>query len=192
MVVHMAKQMQTSQNPTVSGTGFSSWWLVLLLGILAVIVGLLFLVFPNQSIQAYLIFLGVYWIFGGLISLIALAKNKSDPQWELFFAVISIIAGVAILTYPYYSFVIAATLYVTIIGLWAFLMGAAKLFRAYIAKDAGSGVLGIINLVFGVLIIANPLVTAGILAMIFGVFSLVAGLAAIGLAYRMKQAQETA
>ena len=70
MVIYMAEKTVTSQQAAPDVRLFP-WWLVLLWGIFAVIIGALFLYYPYRSLMASIVFLGVYWFIGGIFTLIA-------------------------------------------------------------------------------------------------------------------------
>jgi uncharacterized membrane protein HdeD (DUF308 family) len=57
-------------------------------------------------------------------------------------------------------------------------------------KDAGNGVLGIISLIFGLLLLAYPLLTVEILPLIAGGFCIVFGILAIGVSFIAKKAPD--
>ena len=165
------------------------WWLMLLWGIFTLLVGVLFLVNPGQTMEFFIIFLGAYWLVSGLFTIASLFIDRSNMGWKLFLSVINIIAGILILTYPLYSTIFVFTFLIIFIGFWACFIGAAHLYQAFTTKDAGNGVLGIISIIFGLLLLINPFIAAALLPFVFGGFAIVSGLASIYVAFVAKGAQ---
>ena len=71
----------------------SHWWLVLLEGIVAVIVGIFLITNPASTLIFLVTFLGIYWLVTGVINLITLFWNRSQWGWKLFTGIVGIIAG---------------------------------------------------------------------------------------------------
>lgn len=167
------------------------WWLLLLWGIFTLIVGGLFLFNPGQTMEFLIIFLGAYWLIGGIFTIASLVVDKSNMGWKIFLSVINILAGILILAYPLYSTIFVFTFLIIFLGFWACFIGAAHLFHAYSAKDSGNAVLGIISLIFGVLLLINPFIAATLLPFVFGGFAIVSGLASIFVAFTAKGLQDS-
>ena len=89
------------------------WWLVLLEGIAAVIVGLLLLTNTGATLAILIQVLGLYWIIKGVLALVSLFVDRSMWGWKLFVGILSIIAGVIVLDNPLWS-----TILVPNIQLW--------------------------------------------------------------------------
>lgn len=165
------------------------WWLLLLWGILSLLIGIMFLTTPGMTTVLFITFIGAYWLVGGLFTLGSLAVDRTNTGWKIFLSVINILAGILILMYPLYSTIFVLSFFVIFIGFWACFIGAAHLFQAFSAKDAGNGVLGIVSLIFGILLLINPFFAAEILPFVAGAFGIVAGLAAIFVSFTVKKAQ---
>ena len=78
--------------------------------------------------------------------------------WKVVLAILNLIAGIIVLSYPLYSTFFLLTFVIIIIGVWACITGIAHLYHAFSQKDAGNGILGIISLVFGILLLVFPLI----------------------------------
>ncbi|MGA8378837.1 MAG: DUF308 domain-containing protein, partial [Methanoregula sp.] len=99
--------------------GLHPWWVVLLWGILAVIIGIMFLASPGITTLVFATFLGAYWLVSGIFSLISLAFDRSHMGWKIFLAVLNLIAGLIILCYPLVSTIFLLLFFVVFIGVWA-------------------------------------------------------------------------
>ena len=185
----MAEQTVSSQQADVR---LFPWWLVLLWGIFAVMIGALFLAYPYNSLMASIVFLGVYWFVGGIFTLFAAFMEPTDRGWKILIAIISIIAGLAILAYPLYSFLILPAFFVIFVGFWALFVGAIKIWQGFAGKDWGAVILGVISIIFGCLLLGSPYVAVALLPYIFGGFALVGGIAAIVVSFMVRGQQKAA
>jgi uncharacterized membrane protein HdeD (DUF308 family) len=168
------------------------WWLLLLWGILTLIVGCMFLINPGQTVGFFIVFLGAWWLVGGLFTIGSLFVDRSNMGWKLFLSVINILAGILILMHPFYAAFFAIGFLIIFIGFWACFIGAAHLYHAWTAKDAGTGVLGIISIIFGLLLLINPFIAIVMVPYVFGGFAVVSGLASIYVAFTAKNVQTAA
>jgi uncharacterized membrane protein HdeD (DUF308 family) len=189
MVIYMVEKTVTSQQADVR---LFPWWLVLLWGIFAVIIGALFLAYPLKSLMASIVFLGVYWFIGGIFTLFAAFMQETDRGWKILIGIISIIAGLVILAYPLYSFLILPALFIIFVGIWALIVGAVKIYQGFAGKDWGAVILGIISIIFGFLLLGSPYVAAALIPYIFGGFAVVGGIAAIVVSFMVRGEQKAA
>jgi len=164
------------------------WWLVLLWGLLSLIVGLMFLGTPAVTTGFLILLIGAYWLVGGLFTLGSIAVDKSHAGWKIFLSGINIIAGILILAFPLFSTIFALALFVIFIGMWGCFIGVAHLSRAFRKRDPGSGVLGAISLIFGVLLLIHPLVAAALVPFVIGIFAIAGGVAAVIASLGIKKA----
>jgi uncharacterized membrane protein HdeD (DUF308 family) len=163
------------------------WWILLLWGLLSVIIGILFLVLPGITTIVFVTFLGAYWLVGGIFSLVGLAFDRTNWGWKIFLAVINLIAGILVLLYPFYSTFLLLLFFVVLIGIWALFIGGAHLYHAFTFKDAGNGILGIISIIFGLLLLLFPLISAALLPFVAGTFAIVIGIIAIVISFKINR-----
>ena len=67
----MAKAVSMEPVPT------TTWWIYLLEGIGAVLIGLLLLMAPAATVVAITLFLGFYWLFVGVLELVRMFVDRS-------------------------------------------------------------------------------------------------------------------
>jgi len=163
------------------------WWLLLLWGILALFLGVALLLTPAITTELLITFMGAWWLVGGIFSLASLAVDKSNMGWKIFIAVINIIAGILILLKPLYATAFILGFFVIFIAFWACFVGAAHLFQAFTKKDWGNGLLGIISLIFGIVLLFNPLTSIILLPFVAGGFAIVMGLCSIFVSFTAKK-----
>lgn len=155
------------------------WWVILLEGIIAILVGL-FLVYRPAATTVFLIqILGIFWLAEGILSVIGALIFSGNRVWKLLSGILSIIAGVVILTYPIYSPFIVLTLFVIFIGVWAIINGVVKIALALKGGGWGIGIIGILTIILGLLLLTNSLVGAMFLPWIFGFFLILGGIGSL-------------
>jgi uncharacterized membrane protein HdeD (DUF308 family) len=160
-------------------------WLVLLLGIIAILFGALFFVYPVGTLTLLIALLGFYWLFNGIVVLISLFTDKTGWGWKLLVSILGILAGILVLAYPFYSAVLIPTIFAIIIGVEGLIIGAIYLVQGISGSGWGTGILGILSIIFGLILISNPFVAAVGLVLFLAVLAVIGGIAAIILAFRM-------
>ncbi len=150
------------------------WWLVLVWGIMAIIIGLMLITTPLITTYYLVLFMGVYWFVGGIFTLASFFSDKTNMGWKVFLAIISILAGIAIMAQPLFGSIIVVTMLVFFIGFWGILIGGTKLYEAMRSKDAGAGILGALSIIFGIILLIFPWGAALALPLIAGAFALLA------------------
>lgn len=162
------------------------WWVVLLEGIFAIIIGLLLIYTPAATTIFLVQVLGIFWLAEGILSVVGALIFSGNRVWKLLSGILSIIAGVVILTYPIYSPLIVLTLFVVFIGVWAIINGVVKVVLALKGGGLGTGVLGILTIVLGLLLLTNSLAGVLVLPWIFGFFLIIGGIGTLIGGLRMR------
>jgi uncharacterized membrane protein HdeD (DUF308 family) len=164
------------------------WWVVFLEGIIAIIAGLFLLYQPVITTILLIQILGIFWLAGGIVSVIGALIFPGNRLWKLLSGILSIIAGVVILTYPVYSSFIVLALFVIFIGAWAIFTGAVKLAWGLKGGGWGIGILGILTIILGLLLLTNSLAGVLVLPWIFGFFLIIGGIGSVIWGLRMRSA----
>lgn len=175
---------------TKSDMGFevinTPWWVVLLEGVIAIIVGLFLLYQPVITTILLIQILGIFWLAAGIVSVIGALIFPENRWWKLLSGILSIIAGVVILMYPVYSPLIVLTLLVIFIGAWAIVTGAVHLAWGLKGGGWGIGILGILTIILGLLLLTNSLAGILILPWMFGFFLIIGGIGAVIAGIKMR------
>ena len=135
------------------------WWLTLIMGIAAVVIGgiLLFGSLTAQT-RTYLLLVqlvGIWWLVDGMTTIIYMFVDRTGWGWKLFSGIVGLLAGGWILVYPVYAAIALPRIFLLIIGIWGLFHGAQLLFVSLRARAWGSVVLGAIVVVFGLILMAN-------------------------------------
>lgn len=155
------------------------WWLVLLQGIAAVIIGVLLLTQPGLTLLTLVIFLGVYWLISGIFDLVSLFIDRSNWGWKLVSGIIGILAGLVIVRHPAWSGILLAATLVWILAFVGMVIGVITLARAFTGGGWGVGILGVLSFLLGVALLFRPLVSAAVLVLVAAILILIGGVAAI-------------
>lgn len=179
--------MSTSAMYSQDQQKLSPWWLVLLQGIAALLMGLLLLAAPVETSLFLIQFLGWYWLIGGIFAIVSIFLDTSQWGWKLFSGILGILAGLAIINHPLWSTVLVPTVLVLYMGFTGILMGASMLVQAFRGGGVGMGILGVLSALFGLLLLLRPLAGALSLPWVFAVLAIAGGIASIIAAFRMKK-----
>ena len=100
-------------------------------GVLSVILGILAFRHFGQGYAILLlaIWIGIAFIFRGVTAVASAAGDRGFPGrgWVIFFGVISIIAGVVVLAYPFDSIVTLAL----VVGIWLIILGVMEVISGF-------------------------------------------------------------
>lgn len=157
----------------------SNWVTLLVNGLIAVLLGLLALFVPEESIVTISRYFGfVILIAGVVILLTTLRKGQKAGYYMLMLveAIAAIIIGLIILFYTRETLSVFAIL----VALWAIIIGLLQLILASrLLKGMPAGRImmfnGVISLIFGALMFLNPFGSLVIFTRLSGVFALVIG-----------------
>ncbi len=162
------------------------WWLVLVQGIFALIIGVLLLIAPGKTTLFIVQFLGIYWLISGIFQIVGIFIDSTAWGWKLFGGVIGILAGFAVINHPLWSTYLVPNVLVIIIGIAGIFMGIVSLVQAFQGGGWGVGILGGLSILFGILLLANPIAATLTLPWVFGVFGVIGGILSIIAAFKLK------
>jgi uncharacterized membrane protein HdeD (DUF308 family) len=162
------------------------WGLVLVEGIVVALLGLVLLVAPGASLVFLVWLLGIYLLIAGIFRIVGIFLDSSYWGWKLGAAILSLIAGLAILSNPLWSTTVASAWLVILVGFLAMLQGAAGLVVAFQGGGWGMGALSVLGILLGLFLVINPLLGVATLTLILAIFMLIGGVGAVIQAFRMR------
>lgn len=168
------------------------WWVVLLQGIAAVIIGILLLTETSATIFTLVVLLGIYFLVAGVFDLIGIFVDSTAWGWKLFTGVLGVIAGIVILRDPYWSTVLVPLTLTWILGGIGVVMGLVQIFRGIQGAGWGAGLLGLLTLVLGVLLLLHPLYSTLVLAWVLGAWAIVGGVVGVFASFRLRSPRGSA
>src|SRR5713226_6153465 len=148
-------------------------------GIVAVLFGILTLIWPKITLVVLVLLFGIFAVVSGITAVAAALRNTREQGWGLllFQGILGILAGVIALVWPG----ITALAFLYLLAAWAIITGVlefiAPLSFPMSTRRALLMVLaGVISVIFGILIAAQP--AAGLLAVVWliGVYAILYGI----------------
>jgi uncharacterized membrane protein HdeD (DUF308 family) len=164
------------------------WWLVLLEGIAAAILGLFLLTAPGATLFVLIQVLGIFWLIGGIFRIISIFIDQSLWGWKLVGGILGILAGILVLQHPLWATVLVPGVYVIILGIQGLVLGGVTLVTAFQGEGWGVGILGVLSIVFGLVLLFNVWIGVAALPYVLGAFGIVGGVFAVVMAFRMRSA----
>jgi uncharacterized membrane protein HdeD (DUF308 family) len=169
----------------------ASWWLIVLRGICALLFGVLAFVWPGITLVALVVLFGAFALANGIFSLmtsVQLPSGTSGRGSLGFQGVLSILAGGLTFFYPG----LTAVSLLFVIAAWAIITGIAEIVFAVklrqVLPDEWLLILsGLLSVVFGVLLFAQPGAGALSVVWIIGGYAIVYGVSLLVAAYRLKK-----
>jgi uncharacterized membrane protein HdeD (DUF308 family) len=181
----------TAEAATVSDAPIDSsrWWILLLEGIAAIIIGILLFTDTDQTVFTLVLFLGIWWFIGGIIDLITLFWDRTMWGWKLFSGILGIIAGLIIIRHPMWASVLVPATLAWVIGLFGIIIGVMSLIRAFQGEGWGAGILGVISIVLGLFLLSTEVgVAMATVIYATAIWALIGGIVAVIQAFRIRAA----
>jgi len=186
--------MTTNDNTLVGQVISDIWWLVLLRGIAAVLLGILLFTNSAAVLSVIIVFLGIYWVLDGIITLMAsiIGRNEhSNWGWGIFVGIISILAGLAVLSQPVLTALFTASFIISLVGIMIVISGISSIVTGFrLRKTSGEWMMilgGALSLIFGLLLLMNPLFSAMVFVYIIAAFSIFGGIVLIVISFQVKK-----
>jgi uncharacterized membrane protein HdeD (DUF308 family) len=167
-----------------------NWWVVLLRGLAGILFGIITFFAPGITLAALVLVFGAYAFVDGVLTLVSAIRRRSttDRWWILVLeGIAGILVGIATLFVPG----ITALVLLYLIAAWALVTGVLELaaairLRKVITNEWLLALGGIVSILLGALLIANP--AAGALAVVIwiGAYAFVFGALLVGLSLRLR------
>ena len=155
-----------------------NWGWVLLRGILGIAIGIIALVHPMATLGALVLLFAVYSVVDGITAIIASVRAMRRDQswgWLLFQGILSLAAAAVALFMP----LLAIKVFLYVMAFWAIIGGIALLIAgSKLPTTHGRWwfvIGGALSVLWGVLLLFQPVLGALVLTIWFGVYTLVFG-----------------
>ncbi|MFN2188262.1 MAG: HdeD family acid-resistance protein [Candidatus Promineifilaceae bacterium] len=162
------------------------WWLVLVEGIAAIVVGVLLLMNPAKMSVVLVQVLAIYWLVKGIVAIISIFVDSSAWGWKLFVGIVGIIAGYVLIEYPIGGTVTVGVTFTVVLGLQGIIMGIVEIIQAFQGGGWGIGILGGLSVVIGIWLLLNAWAAAAVLPWVLGILAIAGGIFAIVMAFRLR------
>jgi uncharacterized membrane protein HdeD (DUF308 family) len=167
----------------------ANWWLILLRGIAAVIFGVLAFMWPGITVLSLTFLWGAYALVDGVAALWAAITGggAGSRGWLLIVGVLGILAGLVAFVWP----VGTAGVLLLFIAAWAIAIGIMQIWGAIRLRKEIEGewlliLSGVVSILFGLVLVAQPLAGALAVAWMIATFAIVFGIGHILLAFRLR------
>jgi uncharacterized membrane protein HdeD (DUF308 family) len=168
------------------------WWAVALRGVLAIVLGIVALVFPGATLVSLAVLFGAYAFVSGVFAIVAAFGSRGrDTVWYVLDGILGIALGIATFFFPG----IATQALVLLIGVWAILTGTFQVIAGFelpVKRDWLLVIAGIASIIFGVLVFAYPVSGALAIAWLVGVWALVYGVSMLAFGIRLRSLRDSA
>jgi len=180
------------QNETKLGAALVKF--IMFKGIFLLLTGIVLLLFPKATLATLIFILGVYWLIDGIstvISSIQARKYENSWGWGVFTGVLGTIAGLVVLSRPMLSSVLTTSFLMWFLGISAMIYGFSSLFTGFkLPKSNGKTTMiwgGVFSVLFGVILISSPYMSAITLVNIIGIIAIIGGVSILIVASKMKK-----
>jgi uncharacterized membrane protein HdeD (DUF308 family) len=168
------------------------WWVPLVQGIAAIILGLLFLTNPGATMVVTAGLIGFYWLVTGVINIVLIFTDSSMWGWKLFIGGLGVVAGLIVVTsmfdHPIATTLGLAAIFVFVLGLQGVIIGVIEIVQAFQGAGWGRGVLGVLSILIGGFLMFNSFLAAFSIPLVLGILMIIFGIAAIFMAFQVKNA----
>jgi uncharacterized membrane protein HdeD (DUF308 family) len=166
------------------------WWMVVLRGAVAVLFGLLALIWPDITLLALVILFGAYVLVDGVFALVAAFGPRAEGR--RFWLALQGIAGIAIGAITFFWPTITALVLLTVIAIWAIVTGVLQVMAAIRLRREMRGewllaLSGVLSVVIGIILLVWPRSGAVGLVLLIGAYAVVFGASLIGLGLRLRR-----
>lgn len=172
----------------------SSWWLLLLNGILSVFAGILILSIP-WSFQTIALFIGAVLVVRGILQAFSPPRVGNTRSWNIGIGIVSVLVGIAIIAFPAFAGFTLLTL-ALFIGAWLIVSGIVETVASISSRASVNywwleTIGGILSVILGFFALFRPILTLTLLAFVIGIWAIVIGVMEIVLAFEVKRLPTT-
>lgn len=161
------------------------WWLVLLVGLLSIVAGVIILFKPGDSLATLAVIAGIFLLVDGILEL-ASSFMRSTPHRGMtaLFGVLTAVVGVLLIRHPIGGVAAVALL----IGLWLIAIGIIRFVTAFeeYERRFWHAFAGVLELIAGIVIVANPNIGFATLAILVGIGFILNGIGMTALGWGMR------
>jgi uncharacterized membrane protein HdeD (DUF308 family) len=184
---HVADPHHLDHHPMLDALA-RNWWLVLLRGLCAVAFGVLAFAWPRITLVTLVLLYGGFALADGILAIAAaIMGGRPAPRWWLAaMGLLGIAAGIVTLLWPG----ITAWVLLMFIAFWAIATGAMQIIGAIkLRKEIDNELFlilgGILSVIFGIVMLAQPGAGALALVLVIGGYAIVYGVLLIAFSLRL-------
>jgi len=172
-----------------------NWWVLALRGVAGILFGIAAFVWPESTLAALVLVFGAYVFVDGIFALIAgIGMRRQLSLWWL--VLLEGVAGIILGLLTFRSPDITALILLSFIAAWSIITGvfeiatAARL-RKMIPNERLLSLSGVVSIIFGILLIAQPGAGGIAIVWLLGAYALLFGILTLMLAFRLRSMRDT-
>jgi uncharacterized membrane protein HdeD (DUF308 family) len=172
-----------------------NWWVLALRGVLGILFGIVAFVWPDATLAALILVFGAYVFVDGIFAVVAgIGMRKQMDRWWLLG--LEGAAGIILGLLTFRSPDTTALVLLLFIATWSIITGvfeiaAAARLRKMIPNEWLLIVSGVVSIIFGALLIAQPGAGAISIVWLLGAYALLFGMLTLMLAFRLRGMRDT-
>jgi uncharacterized membrane protein HdeD (DUF308 family) len=181
---------------TVMATDLArNWWVQALRGVAGILFGIGAFVWPGATLAALILVFGAYVFVDGIFALIAgIGMRRQLSLWWL--VLLEGVAGIILGVLTFRSPDTTALVLLTFIAAWSIVTGIFEIatavrLRKMIANEWLLILSGVVSIIFGALLIAQPGAGAISIVWLLGAYALLFGILTLMLAFRLRGMRDT-
>ena len=164
-----------------------NWWALVLRGVVALLFGAVAFLMPVTALGSLVLVTGVYLLVDGVFAIVAALRAATrHERWTtlLLEGVLGVLLGLVAILLP----AVAVSVFILMLAAWALVTGVLMLVAAFHTGHVSwlLALGGLVSLVWGVLLVANPFGGAVVLTLWLGAYALFFGVTMIMLGLRLR------
>jgi uncharacterized membrane protein HdeD (DUF308 family) len=169
------------------------WWLFLVIGIASFVAGVILVLKPSHSLATLAVVFGVFLLIDGIIELVeSFGHSVENRGLAAIIGILAIIVGLILIRHPTH----AVSAIGLVIGIWLVAAGVVRLATTFALGTPTflRVVLALLEVVVGIVIVANPHIGYATLAILLGIWLIIngVGMTALGFAIHSVRPERTA
>ena len=168
----------------------TNWWALVLRGVVAVLLGILAFALPGVTVAALIVLFGIYALIDGVLAIVLTVKAAEvHGRWGAFLleGILGILFGIVALAAP----LAVAAVFIQVLAIWALITGVLEIIAAFRLRRSIKGewllvLVGVLSILFGIVLVAEPIAGAVILVWTVAAYGLFFGVLLIVLGFRLR------
>jgi uncharacterized membrane protein HdeD (DUF308 family) len=163
-------------------------------GVVVLLLGVMMMTRPGMTVVLLIQFMGAYWLVDGIFTIINSIRGRAavaDWGWGLFVGILSVIAGTVVFSQPLAVAMLTTTFVIYFIAIAALVSGVSSIvtgirLRKELSSEWSMILSGLLYIIFALLLLGRPLVSAASLVWLMGIFASVGGIMLIVVSLRIR------
>jgi uncharacterized membrane protein HdeD (DUF308 family) len=159
------------------------WWLLAVVGVASAVAGVILVLKPSNSLATLAVIVGIFLLVDGIVELVSsFGRPPEGRAVAVIVGLLGLVIGIILIRHPTH----AVNAIGLLIGIWLVAAGVLRLLRAVAIPGLLQAVIAVVEIVVGIVIVADPHIGYATLAILTGIWLILngAGMIAAGLLVR--------